>query len=923
MAARKDTDRVLAGSLNLLPPADLQPQGDSPFLENWRVDLAGQLRSRAGFTSKATGKGNVHTLFRAGQDRYCGGGDTLYHGEAAAGTVDTGFDGSRLGMVRLRDRTYVMNRSKRVAVDGAVSRGWGIAAPGACTAAPGAQPSQPVVEFDNTEGWLVYRLDDAGEVSLTPVYEPTDKKSGTHSLYVECNPGGKRYYVSQTFGTPKDMRVGGEARANDLIRIWIKAADRERVDAIYLSMWSGTDNAASVTCQIPIQVLAPATQTWTLVEIRRGLTEEVTSNNVEYQRILRDITAARADADPTREQELVQARDALQAQILARNPYFTDVSAAGETFDWGAVKTITFDVIVNEATDVLLDAIDVVGGPEGSLEGKYTWYVSYENDDGEEGSLSPASNEVELKKQKASLTAIPVSSDPQVTIKNIYRGGGSLGEPLYVATITNATTSYTDDVPNETLRRVARKAYVDNDPPPPARGCCYHAGRIVAWSTAAHPARVWWSKIAEYHAFPYALDEGEGFWQDVGDTKEEILWCTSSRGRLYVYKQRSIWVYPGDPDDVDPELVVLSIGPVGASAVCECGSVDALVTSEGVHIFSGDWPRKISQKVEPIFNRMHVEVGGVVTPPINKEKLHLCALGYRDGELWFSYPEDGQSANNRTLIYDLETERWRVWRAGAFGGFSAFFNEGSFADYSGFLLGGTPGGRMVELDAGLTDGGAAIPLLWQSRWLDQGLPDIPKRWTEITIEARTGLTGQTPSTITFSWVGEDGTVTVLGNVAAAVEIRQRFTVDRRGYRGALRVTGDVTTDVIVTGLYLHWYPEVRDGQFFDSGPVSWPLEHECAEIRMEVTTGAALTVYIQTDDGGVLALSETRTVTHTAGRRQAFVRPSSIWRGRIMRVYVTSTQPFQMHRLWLSVRENGESIQPGQIWDPAPVEIGA
>lgn len=63
---KRDEQRVLAGSLNLLPPSDKTPANDAIALENFRVDQEGVLRGADSLTAMAAIPGGlaIHTLFK-------------------------------------------------------------------------------------------------------------------------------------------------------------------------------------------------------------------------------------------------------------------------------------------------------------------------------------------------------------------------------------------------------------------------------------------------------------------------------------------------------------------------------------------------------------------------------------------------------------------------------------------------------------------------------------------------------------------------------------------------------------------------------------------------------------------------------------------------------------------------------------------
>ena len=145
MAYRKDdSQRILSGSLNLLPPADKVASPDSPILHNFRVDQAGQLRVRRGTFADTTTLGSPVTgLHRVANDRFGGVGSALHMDAALSTFIANGFDGNALRFAAYQDQLWVMNRGKRGkagAASGGYFRPWVPDAPtGAPTVAAGAQ----------------------------------------------------------------------------------------------------------------------------------------------------------------------------------------------------------------------------------------------------------------------------------------------------------------------------------------------------------------------------------------------------------------------------------------------------------------------------------------------------------------------------------------------------------------------------------------------------------------------------------------------------------------------------------------------------------------------------------------------------------------------------------------------------------------
>jgi hypothetical protein len=111
--------------------------------------------------------------------------------------------------------------------------------------------------------------------------------------------------------------------------------------------------------------------------------------------------------------------------------------------------------LVGEFDTEILDSVEDISGNKeldfikfGTLNGVYSYVQTYlNNSDGSESAPSPVSEEYDLTAGGyAILASLPISKDPQVDKKRIYRVGGLLGEFTLVVELDNAITSFTDNI---------------------------------------------------------------------------------------------------------------------------------------------------------------------------------------------------------------------------------------------------------------------------------------------------------------------------------------------------------------------------------------------------------------------------------------------------------------------------------------------
>jgi len=254
MAYRKQQERILAGSLNLLPPGDLTPEPDSIRLENWRVDKAGALHSRKGVVADATGlPGPVHSLFRIGDDRYGGAGGELRYGRDLSVQVQSGFDGQPLGFAAMSGLAWVMNRGKRGKVEGPTWYEWVPEPPTeAPVASAGAERTLTVAEFEYPEDWELTRWS-GGVRAVEPDTQQVLADQGT----VAVTKGSTEVVGTGTDWGPE--LVGKNIRiATTTPDVYVHTVVQEVADATHLTLITPYDYPTASGLEYRISETVPA-----------------------------------------------------------------------------------------------------------------------------------------------------------------------------------------------------------------------------------------------------------------------------------------------------------------------------------------------------------------------------------------------------------------------------------------------------------------------------------------------------------------------------------------------------------------------------------------------------------------------------------------------------------------------------------------
>jgi hypothetical protein len=215
--------QILGGGLSMLPPGDKIPATDYLLAQNWRVDSAGKLQSRNGYTQKFSiaGAGLAHSAGVHGGilgDYYigCNNGTispagSLYFNFGAS-AIATGFDGNRIALAPMNGWMFAMNRGKAVKHNPVAGvQNYGLTAPtGACTAAVGAgDPTGPsgsyqyYVTFMTTDSSVESNPSPVSntvapvlqDVSLTGIPVSADPQVGSRNIYATGGTLGQAYQV--------------------------------------------------------------------------------------------------------------------------------------------------------------------------------------------------------------------------------------------------------------------------------------------------------------------------------------------------------------------------------------------------------------------------------------------------------------------------------------------------------------------------------------------------------------------------------------------------------------------------------------------------------------------------------------------------------------------------------------------------------
>jgi hypothetical protein len=661
-------------------------------------------------------------------------------------------------------------------------------------------------------------------------------------------------------------------------------------------------------CEIPRARWGNTRMAWIPIDMLRGVgtTEEILRDDFEYTSLRSQLETLRRGVDEGRtdpgdaDYQLRYLEDALEnarTRVLNESAGFRRVgSTAGKS--WQTVKAVRFTVRITRPTYLWLDEMTVFGGVGGSLQGEVRYRVTYSTAADHETNPGPASALVQVSRQGVALTAIPTSGDAQVTKRHIYRGSDALGGSFYrIHTLNdNSTTAWTDAVSDEQATNGARLRD-DRDPPPAARGLAEFFNRLIAFNTDAFPNRFFWTRPNEPQYWPPTN------WAEVGDRNSGIETVTAHGRMLIFYKAGSIHILAGDPEDRGAlEEADNTVGALGPRAVSNAGDVDYFAGPDGIYEFNMRAPRKISQAVDPIFRGETVTIGpGATIAPLSSDTAarRRTVVTYAQGMLRVQYAEQGQSYPSAELIHNVETGDWAINKSNIAAG--AGFRSMLYDPNENRLYCGARNGMYYLLDEGLTDAGAAINVVWQSKYFDLGEPDLGKLLEDLAAEFNTGGGSATLKAYLNDGASEVAIASMSNNgrVRRVFPLASGLGVTARNF--SVRVEGAITSALSVYDLSLHYQLRPRLARSFDTGLVNlgdrWHKQVVQLELDIETTDTNHITYRIESDyPGTVVALreSDSKAVPSIGRHNPILITPATVIQGGLFRFVITRTSEFQV-----------------------------
>ncbi|MEW6214099.1 MAG: hypothetical protein AB1478_02675 [Nitrospirota bacterium] len=410
-------------------------------------------------------------------------------------------------------------------------------------------------------------------------------------------------------------------------------------------------------------------------------------------------------------------------------------------------------------------------GSAGNLSGTYQYKITFLNAEGTESANSPASSKITVSSKIIELSAIPTSTDGQVTKRRVYRFGGTLTDYYLINAINdNTTTTYSDNTIDTDVGPLLDP--YDRYPAPNAKASTVHYNRIflsnILYGGVKSPHGFLWSRARRPENF---YDPSN---PDPAGTKgKNVLEVVEMGESVYFLTEETIYALRGANEDtfyLDPTYV--QIGCFSKDSVCKLGTSVGYLGSDGYYFFNGLSSKKITDKVESVF-----------TNDLNKSQIAKVGgvFNQRKNRIYITYPKSPATDPDRILIYDLLTTAFHEWPVATT---SIYFDH-----HTDVVLCGSSDGYVYELESD-NPTEANTTFKWKSKAYDFGQREIYKTLFAVRLTIKTA--GQD---VTFNQY-IDNVLTHQGTINTDYEwLEVQFDVPESGINFQTEITGTVSTPV--------------------------------------------------------------------------------------------------------------------------------
>jgi hypothetical protein len=332
-------------------------------------------------------------------------------------------------------------------------------------------------------------------------------------------------------------------------------------------------------------------------------------------------------------------------------------------------------------------------GTAGSLTGTYKYVITYLRSGNYqvESNPGPESSPITVTAKKINLSAIPVSSDPKVDKKRIYRttAGGAIF--FWVADITNATTTYEDNI-----AELGDEVSYDRYPPP------------IAVFAEVWDDKVWFVPKSDRNQLHFTNTGSaeemayDNIIQVKGKDSDEIMMIKAFKvgevESLYVLKHRSIWRLD-KVGDSSYELTKLpfNIGTDAPGSVAVGGGLMMWLSKRGIEVFNGS-----SILNPPISDLIPKTLGTINQTQISHA---FGEVNEKEDEYWLAVPTETSTEPDLVIVFDYL--RGKISLSSFNKKLTAMHNIRDANSKLQFITGSSDGNLYTQ-DSGWTDDGTVI-----------------------------------------------------------------------------------------------------------------------------------------------------------------------------------------------------------------------
>lgn len=182
---------------------------------------------------------------------------------------------------------------------------------------------------------------------------------------------------------------------------------------------------------------------------------------------------------------------------------------------------------------------------------------------------------------------------------------------------------------------------------------------------------------------------------------------------LVIAKGHSVWMLIGETiNTFRVRRIHSDRGCYAPRSLCIVNQMLCFVSDDGIYFSDFTQPVLISERIRKTWDGL------------NKRRLNLIASWFFDHKLYVAVPDAGQQRNNRVLVYDSLRQAFagdRMWPVSCWTDFREAGEINSFFGRSDL-------GNVRKINTGYNDDGAAYEVIYESKAISHGAPEILKRY---------------------------------------------------------------------------------------------------------------------------------------------------------------------------------------------------